>query len=362
MIKICYFLGDITTTGGIERVLSILTTEQVKDPDLDLTIVSKFHSYPKPNYYFDDKIKIVYLQEKAVNNSPGSFARLKQHFRSIPKIRRFYRNHQFDLILSQAFPNTFTLWIAGLDMKRVIGVEHVYYGYYGRIIRGIRHYVYKRLSQLVVLTSRYQPCFQGEGLTRVNIIANPVVLSNRSRSSLMNKKIISVGRLVYQKGFDTFVEIFKNIHVKYPDWSVEIYGRGILHDALQKQIDEAGLTNSFKLMGNTDQIEREYHSASIFVLPSRFEGFPMVLTEAMSQGLACVSFNCPNGPSDLILDESVGLLVENQNKTEFEKALFRLIEDVELRKLIGANAYANVKRFDVYNIISEWKMLYQRKL
>lgn len=131
---------------------------------------------------------------------------------------------------------------------------------------------------------------------------------------------------------------------------------------MQSQVDKAGLTSCFKFMGVTDRIECEYHKASIFAMPSRFEGFPMVLVEAMSQGLACISFDCPNGPSDIICDENVGMLIENQKKADFEKGLSRLIENAELRQQIGRNAFESVERFDVRNIVCEWKDLFQKIL
>lgn len=358
MVRICYFVSDITAIGGIERVVSNLTLEQANDSDLDITIVSEYRSFYYPNYQFDTRIRMVYLQDAVLSNSPGSFTRLKQHLVSIRLVRKFFMNNEFDLILAQSFPMTFILWCAGLDMSRVIGVEHVNYGYYGKVIRSLRHYIYKRLYCLVVITSQDEKDFCTEGLTRVTTIFNPIDLSKRSHSPLISKKIISVGRLVSAKGFDTLVEIFRKVHDRYPDWQVEIYGEGVLHDVLQKQIDEAGLSACFKLMGVTDKIEDAYRSASIFVCTSRYEGFSMVLAEAMSQGLACISFDCPTGPSILLSGEQVGILVENQNQLEFENALLRLMEDDKLRRYLGTNAYASVERFDVCNICREWKKLY----
>lgn len=107
----------------------------------------------------------------------------------IGKVRKFFMLNRFDLILSQSFPNTFTLWIAGLNMSRVIGVEHVFYGYYNSVIRRIRHVVYKQLAQLVVLTNNDKSAFRSEGLSKIVTIANPVVLSNRSCFPLINKKL-----------------------------------------------------------------------------------------------------------------------------------------------------------------------------
>ena len=101
-IKICdenmLFIGDITTTGGIERVLSILTTEQLKDSEFDITIVSQFHSHLTPNYFFDNNVKIVYLSEKKFDGAPGSLTRFIHHFEMIGKVRKFFMRNRFDLI------------------------------------------------------------------------------------------------------------------------------------------------------------------------------------------------------------------------------------------------------------------------
>lgn len=356
-MKLCYFIGDISNTGGIERVISILTTEQIKDRNIEITIVSKFHSYSKPNYFFDDKVRIIYLTDVVITGAPNSYSRLKDHFQVVNNIGKFFEENKYDLILSQAFPNTFTLWLAGVNMKKVIAVEHTYYGYYGNMIKKIRNYVYKKCSAVVVLTEKDRELFASV-LTNLFVIPNPVELSVCRHSILEDGRIITAGRLEYAKAYDVLLNVFFRVHKKFPSWKLDIYGKGSLKDSLQRQIIKLNLEGSATLRGTTDQLLNEMYSSSFYVMSSRFEGFAMVLVEAMSQGLPCISFDCPNGPSTIIEQGKNGILVENQNEEKLYDAIIELIEDRDRRLQMGYKAFNSIAKYDVRNVVAQWKELY----
>lgn len=360
-MKLCYFVGDITNTGGIERVVSILTSEQIKDADLNITIVSKYHSFSKSNYVFNDNVRIIYLSDFIITASPNSISRLRKHFQVVSKIRNHFKYNEYDLILSQAFPNTFTLWLAGVDMNKVIAVEHTFYGYYGSVIRKIRDFVYRKCSALVVLTSKDKELFSS-AISNIFVVPNPVELSCRRYSLLEDGRIITAGRLEYAKGYDVLLNVFANVHKKYPEWKLDIYGKGSLKENLQRQIIYLNLAESVTLKGTTDNLLDEIYASSFYVMSSRFEGFSMVLVEAMSQGVPCVSFDCPNGPSTIITNEENGLLVANQNENDLYNAIIRFIEHRELREQMGKYAFDSVSKFDVKNILAQWKEIYLRCL
>lgn len=356
-MKLCYFYNDITLKGGIERVLSLLTTEQVKNPHLEITLVSQYKSFHIPHYPFSEQIKIVYLSDQPYGGMPGSFHRFILQLKKRKSIRLFFRKNNFDLIASQAFPNTFMLCMAGIDMKKVISVEHVYYGYYNRLIRTLRLYIYRKLQAVVVLTNKDEKKFS-KYLPAVFTIPNPVILDNRFHSLLEANKIVSIGRLEYQKGYDTLIKVFHELYKKYPDWVVEIYGEGTLKEELERQIAKYDLSACFHLRGTMENVLEKLREASFFVMSSRFEGFPMVLLEAMSQGVPCISFDCPNGPSDIITHEQDGLLVENQNETALKEGMERLMSGYNLRKKFGDAAYSKVEVFDIKTITEKWNNLY----
>lgn len=357
-MKLCYFYTDVTLKGGIERVLSLLISEQIKNPDLEITLVSQYKTFDAPHYEFPVDLNICYLSDSPYDGRPASFHRLWLQLRNLKKVRSFFKNNLFDVIVSQAFPNAFTLFLSGVDTQRVISEEHVFYGYYNKLIRGLRTFIYRKFRAVVVLTEKDRQCFLRH-ISNVWTIPNPVVLSERNHALLLNKKIISVGRLEYQKGYDTLIRVFDNVHRLYPEWVLEIYGEGTLKESLQRQIDASDLTEVFLLKGTTDKVYERMRDASFFVMSSRFEGFGMALVEAMSQGVPCVSFDCPNGPSDIITDEKDGLLVENQNEMALAKKIERLIENESLRKQLGHNAYDKVEIFSIDRIVDMWNKLYE---
>ena len=356
-MKLCYFYTDITLKGGIERVMSLLVSAQVPDKKLDITVVSQYKTFEIPHYPFPEGVRYVYLNNFPYDGSPKSFHRLRLLFRNLGRVKQFFRKNDFDLISSQAFPNAFILFLAGVRMQKVISVEHVYYGYYGKWMRKLRNWIYKKCAAVVVLTQNDKKSFEKD-LSNVWVIPNPVLLSARKYSPLENGRVISVGRLEYQKGFDVLIRVFARIHEHFPDWILDIYGEGTLKEELQHQIDDLSLLGIVNLRGTTDRILSEMNKSSFFVMSSRFEGFGMVLVEAMSQGLPCVSFDCPNGPADIIENEQNGLLVPNQDEERLYDAMRLMMENRELRIRLGQEAYKNIEKFDIKKVVVGWKQLY----
>lgn len=356
-MKICYFYTDITLKGGIERVMSLLLSSQSKDTDLHITVVSQYKTFEIPYYSFPQGLNYVFLSKDPYSGRPGSFHRLKLMFLNIFRIVRFFHKNEFDIILSQAFPNVFMLFISGVDMGKVVAVEHVFYGYYNKFVRTLRNMIYKKSAAVVVLTNNDKEYFS-RYFSQVYVIPNPVVLSSRRHSLLEDGRIISVGRLEHQKGYDILLRIFAKIHAVYPTWTLDIYGEGNYENFLRQEIEHLGLSDIVSLCGTTERVLDEMFHSSFYVMSSRFEGFGMVLVEAMSQGLPCVSFNCPNGPSDIIIDGKNGILVENQNEEALYAAMIKMIENRELRISMGKNAYDSVYRYDINTVIGYWKNLY----
>jgi glycosyltransferase involved in cell wall biosynthesis len=147
-----------------------------------------------------------------------------------------------------------------------------------------------------------------------------------------------------------------------PDWRLRIYGRGHLREALDATISERGLSGSVSMMGVTRDIGGALAGGSVFVLSSRHEGFGMVLIEAMSKGLAVVSFDCPHGPSDIIDDDRDGVLVRNGDVAALTAALLRVTGDAELRRRLGAAGVDAARRYDPAEIVARWQDLLGARL
>lgn len=188
------------------------------------------------------------------------------------------------------------------------------------------------------------------------MIPNPLSNYDDRVSSLNAKQVIAAGRYMPQKGFDLLITAWRLVSDRHPDWLLRIYGDG-MREELQQQIDRLKLQENCILEHTVTNIVDKYCESSIFVLSSRYEGFGMVLVEAMACGVPPVSFACPCGPKDIISDGEDGFLVENGNVFALAEKICRLIEDEKLRKRMGALARINVKRFEIDRVASDWKQL-----
>ncbi len=362
-MKLCFFIDDITHTGGIERVISLLCGQfSVDHQDLDVEIVSQFRSSQTLAYDFANA-KITYLSDKDYDAKPHSVKRMLRILGNVRNVRKYFKKNKYDIIVGQSYPNNVLLYLAGLDLNNVIAAEHVHYNYYGDFLKKMRLHIYKKCCKVAVLTSKDKECYDKYfSPDHTCVIPNPVVLTETYASPLDSKVAIAVGRIQYQKGFDTLVEVFKRVHEKHSEWIVQIYGDGNLKPELEMRIASAGLDGIINLMGRSNDIYKKLRDASFYIMSSRFEGFPMVLIEAQSQGVPIVSFDCPNGPSDIINNGVNGILVEDQNKDALYDGICYMIEHPEERKMMGQKSLENVGQYSTVVICKMWRALFDEIL
>lgn len=214
----------------------------------------------------------------------------------------------------------------------------------------------QQLDRFVVLT--HEDATYWKGLSNLMVIPNPITIEHEAVSDCTAKQAIAVGRYTYQKGFDLLISAWEFVHKKHPDWILNIYGGGN-RETFQKQVSRLGLQEVIKCNGPVSDIVEKYRESSIFVLSSRFEGFGLVLSEAMSVGLASVAFTCPCGPRDIITDGVDGILCENGDIHQLAVKICQLIEDESLRKEMGQKAAINIQRYAIDNIMKLWDALFQ---
>ncbi len=172
-----------------------------------------------------------------------------------------------------------------------------------------------------------------------------------------SKRIIFVGRLDSQKGYDQLSKIWDVVSLKHPDWSLDIYGEGVDQEKNRNLIPQG--KNVF-VHSHTSQILEKYKECSILILTSVYEPFGLVIPEAMSCGLPVVSFDCPYGPSEIISHGVDGFLVRQGDTSEFADKLFLLMENAELRKTMGLNAIQSSQKYAVDKILPKWQQLYNK--
>lgn len=214
----------------------------------------------------------------------------------------------------------------------------------------------RQLKRFVVLS--HEDAAEWTELNNVTVIHNPLPFFPERQADGLSKQVIAAGRYMPQKGFDRLIPAWRIVNERHPDWTLRIYGDG-MRQQLQQQIDELGISSSCILEHSTPDIDEKYRESSIFVLSSRYEGFGMVIIEAMACGIPPVSFACPCGPRDIIDDGKNGLLVENGNIEMLAEKIIYLIENDEVRRKMGRQARIDVERFKIEQIAEQWKGLFE---
>jgi len=214
----------------------------------------------------------------------------------------------------------------------------------------------KQLDKMVVLTESAKSDWPE--LYNVVLIPDPLPFSIKQVSSLSAKRIISIGRYAYEKGNDLLLRAWAIVQNSCDDWILDVYGMGE-REPYRQLMSELGIDDSrCHLYGSLEDVKEQYLSSSVFALPSRFEGFGLVIIEAMSCGLPVVSFNCENGPRNIITDGQDGFLVTPFDVEEYADKLLRLIHDEDCRQQMGISAYQASRRYAIENIAAQWKDLF----
>ncbi|MFA1551761.1 glycosyltransferase [Actinomadura chokoriensis] len=215
---------------------------------------------------------------------------------------------------------------------------------------------YADADRMLVLTAEDADAWARDGMTNVDHIPNPLHVTPSVHPTLELPVVACVGRLSYEKGVDLMLEVWERISSRHPEWRLHIYGNGPDEEELRALA--AGMPASVEFRGVIADVEDALVEASVFALPSRAEGFPMSVLEAMAYGLPTVAFDCAPGVRTLLGDGRGGVLVEPGDTVAFAAALERLIEDPRARRALGAQARASVLRFHPDAVLARWDRLF----
>ena len=356
-MNIVFIITDITTMGGIERTTLLLAEELVKR-NYQVENWSCFKKNERP-YFNCDNITIKYITQLSYELNDKQSNRLfliPQLISLLFSIRKLLKYSSRDsLFICQCFLPTLVMWLNGF-IKNVIVCEHFKYELYTPFICKFRNWIYKKTKQVVTLTREDEVKYK-KYMNRVSVIPNMSPFNVGDMANIKKKRIITVGRLSFQKGYDLLLQSVHDLFDEFSDWSLDIYGDGELLNTLLNQRDNLGLQHNVHFNGYSNNIKKEMLESSIFVMSSRFEGLPMVLLEAMSCGLPIVSFDCPEGPKTLLSDD-VGLLIEAENINLLNSALRNMMSSYDLRLKYQNKVKERALLYTADNVVNKWKELF----
>ena len=375
-LKLVYLTPALYMAGGVERVLTLKANYFAEHFGYDVTIILTEGKGKSPFYPLSDRIKVVNLDIGFEQLWNCSF--LKKIFVYLKKQRQYKKALTAELmklcpdITVSLLRREINFLIGIKDGSKKIGELHVNRLNYRNFEANDTNFIkqlfaklwmfslvkqLKRLDRFVVLTEEDKLAWPE--LKNVSVIPDPLSFVPTAQSTLGVKRVIAVGRYVYQKGFDLLLQAWAKIERQCPDWMLVVYGDGD-RAPYEQMMRNLGIDTSRCLLnGPTTDIQREYVNSSLFVFTSRFEGFGMVLVEAMACGLPVVSFACPCGPKDIVRDGEDGFLVENGNIDELVQQLMKLMVDHRLRTAFARHAQQNAQRFNIEQTALRWKSVFE---
>ncbi|SHF94537.1 glycosyltransferase family 4 protein [Dysgonomonas macrotermitis] len=376
-MKIVYCLIDSSPSGGMERIVCAKANYLADHMGYDITIITTDRE-GKANFFdFSPRIRFIDLDINYRYLHGKNFVRrLLEQLRK----RRLHKKRLEDIlkelkpdICISTYTHEFTILPKMSDRSKRVAEIH-FCKHYKEIEYSLLNasflrkqkalwaeknksrYV-NRYEAFVVLTE--DDAAKWSKFKNVRVIPNVLPFVSERISLRQERRVISLGRLTPQKGFSRLIDIWKIVVSKCPDWHLDIYGTGEEYQVLSEKIISRQLSNGITIHSPEEDVESIYTQASVYAMSSVYEGFGLVLAEAMSCGLPCVAFDCPSGPSEIISDGEDGYLVPDGDINLFADRLIRLIDDEALRNRMGEKACENSKRFLPENIMPRWVELFE---
>ena len=375
-MKLIYCIHSLYNPGGMERVLLNKVAWLRKHTDWEIVIVTTDQKQRPTFYPFPDGVRMVDLGVNYSDDNGKSFFAKLYGFAK----RRNIHKRLFIKLLREEKPDVVDCFYPGecsfvpglkdgskkvMELHQSKLFHHQYnrsglMGLADKMRAKMDEKLVRKFDSFVVLTE--EDAQMWGDIPNIKVIPNAAKFIADDYSDCEAKRVIAVGRLDYQKGFDRLIEAWDLVQKtnKYSDWHLDIFGQGEWQEMLQRMIDERSISGTAHINAPTSQIGKEYVRSSMLVMSSHYEGFPMVMIEAMACGLPVVTFDYKCGPRDIIDHESNGLLVKDGDIEGLASALMRLMDDKKLRQEMGQNARLVVDRYSEERVMGKWQELYKK--
>ena len=351
--NICFFSGDITRSGGTERVAVQLAN--ALHPTHNVCFISLTEQQPQPFFPLDETIPRFHLSEKWIAPGPG-------YLPLIGKLRKFLKERKIDIIIDIDI----VLDVLSIPAARRVGTKVISWEHFN--VEFEQSVLYRRLiskltarfaDHIVTLTNEDRQNYASilGRKTRISAIYNIPTKMELDETVSRENWIVTVSRLTYQKGMEYLAKIAVPVLKAHPDWKWLILGDGEDRGLLEQTIAENGLAEQLILEGTVDRVEWYLNRAKLFVLTSRYEGFGMCLVEAMQMGVPCVSFNIQVGPSEIISDGQNGILIPPFSWEQMAQSILDLMEHPEKREALAANTLIGFERYQAEGIQKRWESI-----
>jgi len=351
-------------SGGAERVVTTLANNLSRTHKVTIVTFIK----TEPFYEISNDVNLLYCLED-IKPSQNIFQSIKLNFKLYRYISRFAKEKSFDLLIGFMTQANVLTVLSGkkYGIPTIISERNnPNLDYTPKFWKVLKKLVYPLTNKLVVQTNPIADFYKSHIPRRkIEVIQNPIAKSytdHLKHAQKPSKKniILHVGRLSEQKGQEIAIKAFAALNLN--NWELLLIGEGPKRKEYEELIELLEMKDSIKLLGRIKNVSDYYLKSSIFVFPSRYEGFPNALTEAMYMGLPCISADCPTGPSELIQSGINGFLVPIDDVSQFKEKIWQLAANRQLREQVGESAHISVKKLEEDSICNVWQDLIERTI
>lgn len=365
-MKILYLTDQIHLHGGAEKILIQKLNYWVEYFNYNVTLITTEQRDKKPFFPLNKNVNLIDLKINYIEGvsffNPTNFLKLPNHYKMLKyEVERLQPDAIF--VISRSYVRL----LAPLITNGISIFNEYHTSYYSTKLSLENVSIFKKIKIKLVDTfiskieTHYtkiiflnQEEYDYYNLSNAVIIPNffdekvPEILGERKNS------IVTLGRLCYQKGYDILIDVWEIVDKKVEGWELNIYGNGNDYESLAQKINDKKFRNPLNLRAATNNINEKLSESSFYVMSSRYETFPMVLLEALSNKLPVVSFDSPTGARNILVNNEDSLLAEPNNISDLATKILLLINNRDLRESMGVKALSNVKRFSAMTVMNKW--------
>ncbi|WHP04494.1 MULTISPECIES: glycosyltransferase family 4 protein [Acinetobacter] len=355
-MKILFYFTSMTPAGGIERVISTLANHF--SDFLEVTILVKDQAYS--HYPLSEKIKLISLDSELKLNMGSRTKRIGQVsinlVQSVAKLKHHLTLNKYDLYYLAHPLNVLEFFLAHGINKNVIISEHGGINAYNLIYKQIKKWLYHK-ARVYIVPTRSDAKVYADLNFPVKYIPHFKSSLNYECSDLSKKVVLSIGRMTEAKRQWIMIDLWHKIIYEdnIKNWELHLVGDGNLKKQFEGKIVALELQDYVKILPPIKNVDKYYKASSIFMLTSHSEGFGMVLLEAISFGLPCISYDCPSGPRDIIENEVNGYLVPMDDFDHLRDATLSLLTDPEKLNKFATGAYNTSLKWNDEVVLNKWK-------
>lgn len=390
-MKIGFLMKSPFYFGGEQRVVSVIASALVnRGYDVGILYTEITQPVNREMYNLDEKVKlykltgknskfnikrIIYKLIKKINNNTNFFVKnpnflekiyYKRDKKLLKNICDTINKNKFDIVIGSAGYYSMMLAILKENLNcKIYGWQHSCYEAYFKTKNkyfwhqdAIFEKYLNRLDKYIVLTNYDKKNMEKNFYVNCEVINNPRSFSSDKKTSLKNKKFLSLGRLEEAKGYDLLLESFKIFSQKNKTWNLDIVGDGSKKEYINQKIKEYNLQDRIKIYPFTQEVKECMLNSSIFLFPSRWEGFGLVILEAFETGLPVIAYNL--GPVQEIIDDKInGFLINKFDTNMYAKCMLDLVENNEKLKELSNNAIKKSEKYSIENILKDWEKVFK---